>query len=359
MNIAYFVYNFDYYSGAAFQAKKIASYINETHKIFIFSINQTNKIDCYNLQKNVVVINLYGNILKQLLNIFKIVRDNNIKIFHLHGFITRGLVIGKLLNQKIILKTTLMGTDDFDSIIKNSNGIKKIVKKYLFKKVDVNATLTKKMKEINSKYIDEKKIKVIPNGVIIPDLNVDMTKKENEFAVVGMICPRKRTYESIKYYIDNYSKLKNSKLYVVGPTESELPEFDKEYLKRCKNLIKENKDKDIIITGKLTHKELEKIYLKCKSIILFSKKEGMPNVVLEAMAYNAVPIMTRMDGVSIEILGNNEYGFVLNDINEKININYIDKLIKEKVSFKRVSDKYNIKNISSRYEELYNEINTK
>lgn len=49
---------------------------------------------------------------------------------------------------------------------------------------------------------------------------------------------------------------------------------------------------------------------------------------------------------------------MLNDINEK-NIDYIDELMKEKVSFKRVSSKYNIKNISSRYEELYNEINTK
>lgn len=79
--------------------------------------------------------------------------------------------------------------------------------------------------------------------------------------------------------------------------------MDKEYLERCKNLIKENKDKHIIITGKLTHIELQKIYLNCKSVILFSKREWMPNVVLEAMAYNVVPIMKRMYGLSIEILG--------------------------------------------------------
>lgn len=52
-----------------------------------------------------------------------------------------------------------------------------------------------------------------------------MTKKENELGVVGMVCPRKRTYETIKYYVDNYSKLKNSKLYIVGPTGSELTEY--------------------------------------------------------------------------------------------------------------------------------------
>lgn len=46
-------------------------------------------------------------------------RDNNINIFHFQGFITRGLVIRKLLNKKIILKTTLMGTNNFDIIVKN------------------------------------------------------------------------------------------------------------------------------------------------------------------------------------------------------------------------------------------------
>lgn len=359
MNIAFLVYNFNNYSGAAFQAKILAENMDITKKnIYIFSFDQNNlKIRKNNINKNIKVINLPNNILLKVIYLTYYMLIYKIDIIHSHGFITLGLIIGILMNKPILLKTTLMGKDDFDSIIKNSKGFKKKIKLFILKHIDINIVLSNKLRQINMKYIDLSKIILIPNGVEIYNSKQILEKQGNIFCIVGMICKRKRTLEGIQYFIRNYSKYDDCKLFIIGPMESDLPEFDLKYIEKCKLLAKDYLNKKIFFTGKLNKAELNDMYKRCKSLIFLSKKEGMPNVVLEAMSFNVVPIVSSMDGVAEEIIDNERDGFILDEPFEKcIPLNCIDGISKNKLCIRKVKEKFYIKRIVKRYEEIYEKL---
>jgi len=227
--IAYFVYNLDSYSGAAQQALKLSTKIDE--KVLFFNFNYKGYRKKL-LDNKRVVIHMTKN---KLINIIIIIYFSivyKIKIYHLHGFFIYGLLLGKLLKKKIILKTTLLGDDDFESIMKKKFGKFKI--KLIKKSVDYNIVLTEKTREKNSKYFPIEKIKKIPNGVDI-DLSQKIKKEKYSFCFVGLVCERKNTLESIKYFHKYYSNLSNAKLYIVGPYKNikNNREFNEEYVKKC------------------------------------------------------------------------------------------------------------------------------
>jgi glycosyltransferase involved in cell wall biosynthesis len=276
-----------------------------------------------------------------------------IKIYHLHGFFLYGLILGFILKKKVILKTTMIHDDDLDAISKRKYGKFKV---WLIKKVvDINIALTKKIKEINSKYIEESKILEIPNGIEVEKLDYTDKKESNIFCFVGLICERKNTLKSIEYFKENYSGLENAKLYIVGPYKNidNISDFDPKYVEKCLSYVAENNlQKKVIFTDILSAKQTYEIYQKSKALLFFSKKEGMPNVVIEAMAHNCVPILSPMDGVANEIV-EDKYGFVLDNKFETIAIDKIESLIRSGSLLDRIKEKYLLQNIAKKYMRIY------
>jgi len=74
----------------------------------------------------------------------------------------------------------------------------------------------------------------------------------------------------------------------------------------------------VIFTGKLSKDKTYDIYKKSVALLFFSKKEGMPNVLLEAMAHNCIPIVSDIYEVSKEIIGDNGE-FILNQYEDSKN----------------------------------------
>jgi glycosyltransferase involved in cell wall biosynthesis len=350
MMIAYFVHNLDSYSGAAQQALLLA----KSMKKEILFFNHNNKtFKKYKHSKLIEMIDLPQNRFLQALIILFFTLKYNIKIYHFHGSFNIGMFLGTLLRKKMILKTTLLGDDDFDSFASKRSWK---IRYFLIKQIHKNIVLSKKLKEINSKYIDSSKIELIPNGVLLAENCPTLEEKENSFCFVGLVCERKRTYESIKYFIDNYSQEKNSKMYVVGPYKNikNNHEFSDEYVKRCFDLIKKNEvENKIIFTDKISKEETQDIFKKSKALLFFSEKEGMPNVVLEAMANNCIPITSEMDGVIREIFEDKKQGFILDESFKKVDISLINGFIEEKVSYLHIRDKFGIDVIAGRYREIY------
>jgi len=350
--IAYFVYHLDSYSGAAQQALKLSTQIDE--KVLFFNFNYKGykkKI----LDDNRIIIDMTANKLINVIIIIYFSLVYKIKIYHLHGFFIYGLLLGKLLKKKIILKTTLLGDDDFESIMKRKFGKLKI--RVIQKSVDYNIVLTERTKEKNSKYFPIKKIKKIPNGVDI-DLSQKIDKEKYSFCFVGLVCERKNTLESIKYFNKYYSNLNNAKLYIVGPYENveNNREFSEEYVKKCFDYIRANNlEKKVIFTGKLSKDKTYDIYKKSSALLFFSKKEGMPNVLLEAMAHKCIPVVSDMDGVSKEIIGDNG-GFVLNQYDINIDIQKIDSLIKKDIAINIIRNSFTIDKIASCYANIYSRL---
>lgn len=350
--IAYFVYNLDSYSGAAQQALLLSKNIRKDILIF----NHNNKsFKMHDKIKSIQIIDLPKSRFAQLLIIFYYTLIKDIKIYHFHGFFKFNLLLGYILQRKMIIKTTLLGSDDLESI-KNSKYGK--IKLFLISKVYKNIVLSKKLKEINSKYIDSSKIELIPNGVLLAENCPTLEEKENAFCFVGFVCERKRTYDSIKYFIDNYSKDISSKMYIVGPYKNmqNNQEFSNEYVNKCFELIKINDlETRVVFTDRISKEKTQDIFRKSKALLFFSDKEGMPNVVLEAMANNCVPVVSELDGVMKEIFTNEEEGFIINN-NEMVTVQKINNLLKSKMPYNRIQKSFSIEKISNKYEKLYEQI---
>jgi glycosyltransferase involved in cell wall biosynthesis len=351
--IAYFVYNLDSYSGAAQQALLLAK--NMKRNILFF--NHNNKtFKKYKYNEFIEIIDLPQNKFLQLFIILFFTLKYKINIFHFHGTFISGLFLGALLNKKMILKTTLLGDDDLETIKRYRFGNLKII---LINTITVNIVLSKKLKEINSKYIHSSKIELIPNGVLLAENCPTLQEKENAFCFVGLVCERKKTYESIKYFIDNYSQDITTKMYVVGPYKNmqNNHEFSDEYVNKCFELIKNNNlGNRVIFTDRVSKEEAQNIFRKSKALLFFSDKEGMPNVVLEAMANNCVPITSEMDGVIREIFEDKKQGFILKDMNEVVAPVDIESIILRFDTFLKIKENYSMGYISKIYSEIYYKI---
>lgn len=352
--IAYFVFNLDTHSGAAQQALLLARNIN--HHVLIFNYNsKTPYKKKYRITDHIEAIDMPNSMILATFIAFIYTLKYGIKIYHLHGGFPNFQLLGILLARKNIVKTTLMGSDDFDTLSKKK---KWKVWHFLFQRVSKNIVLSNKMSEVNSKYINSNKIVKISNGVLLPEICPTLLDKENSFCFVGTVCERKRTYESIEYFINNYSNIPETKMYIIGPYQkiNSNYEFNDEYVSNCLSLVvKHNLIERIIFTDRVSKDETLEYLSRCKGLLFFSDKEGMPNVVLEAMANNCVPIVSDMDGVTSEIFDNSIGGFILDDFKTKISIEKIENLIKSQSPYLTIQ-KSSIKNIAQKYNTLYSEL---
>lgn len=347
---AHFVYNFFSYSGAAFQAHSLCKNLDNKKQI-IFNIGGAKYLDIKYVE-NILVVDLPNGYIKRLIYLSCFFVLYKVKIVHLHGWILTGLLPSVFFRKKIVLKTTMYNVDDFPSLAKRKfNAI-------LIKHVSSVVSISSAIKMENDRYISLNRLtcssKYIPNGVDKINYCADESFGPL-FCTVGVVSRRKGTLKAIKYFVDNYMHLEGSKLYVVGPNpdDSEYAELDIDYYNDCLEMANKFPLK-IEITGKLNKDGLNSIYKKCISHIFFSEREGMPNVLLESMSFNCVPIVTEIEGVSYDIIDNGVDGFILkNPESEKVSFFDLCKIKKEKSSQMKIQEKFTLNRLSKLHEENY------
>lgn len=150
----------------------------------------------------------------------------------------------------------------------------------------------------------ESKMEVLCNGVLIPDIMVSREIGEPiKLLAVGSFTNKKGFLDLVsiinEYVVPKYD---NFILEIVGDG----PLFEQVVLE-IKNLKLENK---IRCLGAMDKKTLAEKYLNSDIFVLTSKKEGCPNVLLEAMAHGVAPICFEVGAVP-EIIENNISGSVI------------------------------------------------
>ncbi|HCV02440.1 MAG TPA: hypothetical protein DG048_07335 [Pseudoalteromonas sp.] len=309
--IAHFVYNYLTYSGAAGQVNKLANSLSKLglFESVIFNVQTIEGDDSKVIIKNgrQIIINLPRNIFLRVVISFYFLHKFKVKLVHLHGFHKPAIIIAKLLNIPILLKSTLLGQDDVNSLLKK-NKLNKTLLSFVCK---INC-LNNVIYDINKCEIDESKLEIIPNGVVIrePLATHEFQREQDSYIFVGAIVKRKSPLEVIKYFKTNYLCSQNAKLYFLGPNDSSLPEFDSRYYKQCLDECGLLLNKNIFFLGNISRHELEQYYLNSTAMIFFSKKEGTPNVVLEAMSLNC-PIVHKSDDIIVKSLLGMELGNLL------------------------------------------------
>ena len=76
----------------------------------------------------------------------------------------------------------------------------------------------------------------------------------------------------------------------------------------------------ISILGSLKRKDIFKIYAESHVLILLTKSEGFPKVIMEAGVFGCVPIVSNFPGVS-EVIKHGSEGFIMESYNSKYNQN--------------------------------------
>ena len=220
------------------------------------------------------------------------------------------------------------GFDDGSKFLKLYHWLTLPLNKIIWKKSNKIIANSCGLQNLAKKTADkiDKQVKVIPNGVDLEKFKPNIKKKNNNIfriLFVGRLVKQKRVEFIIKavYLLIKENKELKNKIYCKIIGEGHLGN-------KLKNLTKDLKLDDVIEFSSWIDREcLPSEYQKAKVFILPSINEGMPLVVLEALASGLPIIATRVYG-SEELVKDSANGMLIS--NEKELMSALLELIKNK-----------------------------
>lgn len=237
-------------------------------------------------------------------------------------------ITGKLLCKKVVFRSTMYGEDDLSSLNNkfgsNLYNLRRKINGLMGGYISQSIAMTESfVNEYNSSIpifespqgVDTEKFKPISNfekSGLKEKLNINIDKKIKIILSIGYVIERKG-YREI---FDSLAKFENEDfLYVViGKYKTKDVEYMYHENENMQKLHMYGKDKlknKIHFVGECDN--TEDYYKIADLFILNSKKEGMPNVLLEAMASSLPVIVTSLPGVDNYITKNNVNALVLDD----------------------------------------------
>jgi glycosyltransferase involved in cell wall biosynthesis len=291
----------------------------------------------------------YVQYIFQCIHFYKILL-NKLKFFdivHIHGFSTRNagvILLALLLRKKIIIKMTSLGQDDPEYVMKKSIFLWQIYKKCnLFIGISPAFSLS-----FRNSGLPFDKYKLIPNGVnsikfkpLLPEqkntLRVNLGYNTTDIIVlfVGHFSPEKNPILAYLSWI-NFIKINpHSKLIFIGSSSNHF-EVDNAIIE---NIKKDSYKRNIIDAVSFIDKtdSVENFMQIADVFIMTSEREGLPNVLLEAMSCGLPCIAKNLPGITDWIIKDGETGLLFdgNDpeyISGKINSLLINVSLRKKIS---------------------------
>jgi len=342
-SVFHIVGSIDSYNGASLQAINLAQLLSNISKPIIISSAKINWLK-KSKRNSIDYLQIPNNGFKRQLCILLAFLIYRPKIVHIHGFWIGFdiLFLAWLCQIKTILKTTLLGVDDIHTIKKASRH-----KAWIAMRCTVCNSLVETIATINRGYLSAHKVICIPNFVKHPEKAIPLKEKTNLTLVIGSVIKRKSVDKAIKLFLENIVEYESDRLIIIGSTKSNIS-----YYNYCQSIIPDNKRQHISFIGQISQVELQPYLHKAKAIIQLSEQEGLPNAVLEAMAYNCVPILSPLEGIAKDVIPNEKFGIILNK-KTKMNWKHFDELITSCDIFNRVESHYSGIVMINRYAELY------
>ena len=231
------------------------------------------------------------------------------------------ILIGKIFDKPIILH---IHSSYFYQFINKSKKLKRNVIFFILARVSVVIVLTHEMQSEMSSILAGKKIYVIRNGIDFKKIKnkFNFIRKQNFILYLGRYTKEKGIYDLIDAIKIVINKGYDLTLNLYGENEKQ----------KIVNYVKKMKlESKILINDWIDGKKKISVFYQSSFIVLPSYTEGIPNVIIEAMATQTPIISTEVGGLK-EILVDGENAIIIQagnprDLSDKI----IDLLNNEKL----------------------------
>ena len=227
--------------------------------------------------------------------------------------------------------------------------------KYICKRADAIITVSSEARDevIKNLKINENKVSFIPTGVDVSLFKEKKTNKDIDILYVGRFATKKNLLNFIRIIYKLKSNLPNIKAYLIGGVKTDLDYYN------IINFINELKLKEnVVLIPPVNNYKISDYYNRAKIFMLLSYEEGLPKVLLEAMACGVIPITSNNSGMK-DVIINGKNGYLVDIKNHDEIINKIIELLnnnKLKIEKDYIKNNFSWKIITQKIIKLYNKI---
>ena len=233
----------------------------------------------------------------------------DIDIVHLHGFSQKSVLVialAKMMGKRIVIKLTSVGHDDPRSMRAGSK-----MQWLAYQRADAFIGVTPRFGEgFAATGLDERRFVFIPNGVDLqrfrpskPDVRSELQHQlriptgEPVILFVGFFSREKNPDVLFDAWLALLDRGIKSTLVFIGATAGSYYEIDAGIAERIKARAAKRGVGDRVVFVE-SEEHIEHYYRAADVFALPTAREGLPNVLLEAMASGVPPVITRLDGVT-------------------------------------------------------------
>jgi glycosyltransferase involved in cell wall biosynthesis len=233
----------------------------------------------------------------------------DVDIVHLHGFSQKSVLVialARLLGKRIAIKLTSLGHDDPESIRSRSR-----MRWAAYRQADAFIGVTPRFAEgFAASGLERQRFVFIPNGVDLarfkpapPAVRAEFQRQlripmgEPVVLFVGFFSREKNPDVLFDAWLSLRQRGVKSSLVFVGATRGTYYEIDAGMVQRIASKAEQASVRDRVMFVESAD-DIEDYYRAADVFALPTAREGLPNVLLEAMASGVPPVITSLPGVT-------------------------------------------------------------